>query len=99
MFIHATPVIHTCYLCDWYSLPYLVFIDLTLIKAKQSKAKQSKAKQSNIYFTPDVFQVKVDIENSIGDIRPKIKEEIRKMGKQLADHAAAIQVSHGKNPD
>ncbi len=41
----------------------------------------------------DSLQVKVDIENSIGDIRPKIKEEIRKMGKQLADHAAAIQVS------
>ena len=38
-----------------------------------------------------IFQVKVDIENSIGDIRPKIKEEIRRMGKQLADHAAAIQ--------
>ena len=38
------------------------------------------------------FQVKVDIENSIGDIRPKIKEEIRQMGKKLADHAAAIQV-------
>jgi hypothetical protein len=34
----------------------------------------------------------VDIENSIGDIRPKIKEEIRRMGKQLADHAAAVQV-------
>ena len=43
-----------------------------------------------MYFS--LFQVKVDIENSIGDIRPKIKEEIRRMGKQLADHAAAIQV-------
>jgi hypothetical protein len=37
--------------------------------------------------------VKVDIENSIGDIRPKIKEEIRQMGKRLADHAGSIQVS------
>ena len=32
-----------------------------------------------------------DIERSIGDIRPKIKAEIRRMGKQLADHAAEIQ--------
>ena len=40
-----------------------------------------------------MFQVKVDIENSIGDIRPKIKEEIRQMGKKLSDHAEAIQVT------
>ncbi len=36
-------------------------------------------------------RVKVDIERSIGDIRPKIKEEIRNMGDQLSDQAAEIQ--------
>ncbi len=36
-------------------------------------------------------RVKVDIERSIGDIRPKIKAEIRRMGDQLSDQAAEIQ--------
>jgi len=35
--------------------------------------------------------VKIDIDNSISNIRPIIKEEIRKMGKKLADHADEIQ--------
>lgn len=35
--------------------------------------------------------VKVAIENSIVGIRPKIKKEIRKMGRQLSDKAADIQ--------
>ncbi len=36
-------------------------------------------------------RVKVDIERSIGDVRPKIKQEIRQMGEQLSDQAAEIQ--------
>lgn len=36
-------------------------------------------------------KVKTDIERSIGDIRPRIKSEIRNMGKQLEDQAAEIQ--------
>ncbi len=36
-------------------------------------------------------KVKTDIERSIVDIRPKIKEEIRRMGQQLEDQANDIQ--------
>ncbi len=36
-------------------------------------------------------RVKVDIERSIGDIRPKIKEEIRQMGERLSDQATELQ--------
>lgn len=36
-------------------------------------------------------KVKVDIEESIGDIRPEIKRKLRRMGKQLEYQAAEIQ--------
>lgn len=35
--------------------------------------------------------MKIDIENSVGDLRPKIKQEIRRMGKQLEEKADQIQ--------
>ena len=36
-------------------------------------------------------KVKIDIENSMGDLRPKIKDEIRKMGRKLESKADEIK--------
>lgn len=36
-------------------------------------------------------KVKIDIENSMGDLRPKIKDEIRKMGARLEEKATQIK--------
>ena len=36
-------------------------------------------------------KIKIDIENSMGDLRPKIKNEIRKMGKRLEEKATEIK--------
>jgi len=68
-------------------------MSLTYLASNQQKIDSIFFFFSNFQFCLRSYQVKVDIENSIGDIRPKIKEEIRQMGKRLADHAGSIQVS------
>lgn len=39
----------------------------------------------------ELERVKLDIESSVGDLRPKIKDEIRKMGKKLEEKAGQIK--------
>jgi prominin 1 len=75
---------------DYSDLP-LALPDLSLIMKDISDLMNNDIENKVRGGQKQLNKVKTDIERSIGDIRPKIKAEIRKMGKYLEDQANDIQ--------